>query len=137
MADIGTALRAVLTADSGVSALCGTRIYPDQLPQGCAFAAIRYSVISDRSDQHQGGGSALAEASVQIDCYAQTRLAANALGNAARLALARHRGTAASVFIRDVDPGYGRTGFESPDDAGDLGLYVHSRDVRAWYTEDV
>lgn len=137
MADIGTAVRGVIAAASGVSTLVSTRVYPDVLPQGCVLPAIRYAVISDRSEQHMTAGAALAEADVQVDCYAQTRLSANSLANTVRLALARYKGTSASVVVRQVLPGFGRTDYEEPQDASDLGRYVASRDYTAWYVEDI
>lgn len=137
MADIATAIRAVLAADTDVAALVSTRIYPDSLPQGCTLPAIRYTLITDRSDQHQTAGAALAEAVVQVDCYAAKRLDANTLGNKSRLALARYQGTAASVQIRDVAPELGRASYDPPDDASDVGAYLYSRDFRAWYVEDI
>jgi hypothetical protein len=66
MSSIDAALRAKLVATSGVTTLVSTRIYPDELPQGSALPAIRYSLISDVPDRHVPG---FREARVQVSVY--------------------------------------------------------------------
>ncbi len=66
MSSIDAALRAKLEATSAVTALVSTRIYPDELPQGSALPAIRYSLISDIPDRHVPG---FREARVQVSVY--------------------------------------------------------------------
>lgn len=66
MSSIDAALRAKLVATSGVTTLVSTRIYPDELPQGTALPAIRYSLISDVPDRHVPG---FREARVQVSVY--------------------------------------------------------------------
>lgn len=62
------ALRAWLLADSAVSALVGTRIYPQVFPQGINEAAIRYSIISGTEGVTTDGPDGLDNTFVQIDC---------------------------------------------------------------------
>ena len=135
MADVGKGVRAVLTADAGVSADAGTRVYPDALPQNATLPAIRYAVIDDRSEQHLTGIAGLANATIQIDCYALTRLAANDLGDDVRLALDRYEGTSSGVTIRQVVGDFRRYGYEPPRGGGDVGTYVYSADFSVWYVE--
>lgn len=66
MSGIDTAVRAKLVADSPLAALVGTRIYADELPQGCTYPAIRFTLVSDVPDRAVPG---FREARVQVSVY--------------------------------------------------------------------
>jgi hypothetical protein len=83
MADFGVSLFSLLTADPSFEALADNRVYPTVLPQNCVFPAVAYTVISDRQTRSLGGfTSGQRNALVQVDCYARTRDAAQALADA-------------------------------------------------------
>lgn len=83
-----TSLRKYLLDHASVTDLIGERFYPDVLPQGAVKPAVVYRVI-DRPREHDLAGPAdLARTRTQIDCYAATRLAADAVANAIEAALA-------------------------------------------------
>lgn len=86
---LSSALFAALTGSSGVSALVGTRVFPDLAPQDAAVPLLVVTVVSDVAEQTLSGGIAgtLANARVQVDAYAKTRLGAEALAVEALLAL--------------------------------------------------
>lgn len=135
MADIGSAIRAVLAADSGVAALVSTRIYPDRLPKNVVYPAIHYEHSDEDSHEHMGGLSGLAESYFDVFCWAKTRLGCTQLAEAVRLSLSRYQGTSAGVVVRQIHPGTGRTDHDAPTDDSDVPTYWHERDYHAFYTE--
>lgn len=64
-------LFAALSSDSGVAALCGSRIFPDELPQSETVPALVYTVIYDPKASTFTGAT-LRSARVQVDVYART-----------------------------------------------------------------
>lgn len=87
MPRVDDALRAWVLADAGVSALIGQRMYPDVLPQGAIFPAIRYFEVSLSPLYAHQGDLNLDTSRYQFDCYAATRPAARDLAAALRAAL--------------------------------------------------
>lgn len=63
------AVRARLLAIPGVSALVGTRVYLQILPQHPPLPAIVVQVVGDDYDMHLRGGTNARRARVQIDAY--------------------------------------------------------------------
>lgn len=53
-----------------VTALVGTRIYQQRLPQGGTLPAVRVQIISEPTDYHLRGGSGMYRARVQVDVFA-------------------------------------------------------------------
>jgi len=92
-ADLGDGLEAkvftALTSAASVSALVGTRVFPDALPQETEMPALVVNVISDvpRSSLSGPVSSALHNARVQVDAYAPTRKLARQVGEAAKSAM--------------------------------------------------
>jgi hypothetical protein len=78
---IAELLRDGLFANSGVSALVSTRIYPLRLPQHPTYPALTYQRISNSG---QDGTSNRKESRWQINCWATTHLAAVSLSAAVK-----------------------------------------------------
>ena len=135
MADIGSAIRAVLANDAGVSALVSTRIYPDRLPQNVTYPAITYEMNFDSSFESMSGITGFAESFVEVVCWSTTRLQATATAEAVRLALTSYQGTSASVVVRRIHPNIGGVAREEPDDGSDVPVYYHERDYHTFYCE--
>ena len=135
MANIGKAIQTILASDSGVSALVSTRIYPDRLPQNVTYPAIVFEHNGERSDEHMGGLSGLADSYFDVFCWAKSRLATVDLADAVRLALSRYNGTAGGVVVRQIHPGEGRTDHDEPSDDSDVPTYWQEREFHAFYTE--
>lgn len=103
MPDIGATIRTLTLADSTVQGLVNTRMFSDVPPEQVAMPAIVYTVIDTVPNEHLGGIVNASRARIQIDCAADTRLQANQLGDAVRLALEKkHRGDQSGQFIHEI-----------------------------------
>lgn len=106
------ALRTFLLADEALSALVGTRIYPDEVPQGGTFPALRYLQVSLLADYTHDGDANLDMTRYQFDCYAPNRPQANQVATVLRTALSRLQKTRIddicfqSVFMVNALSGY-------------------------------
>lgn len=130
MSDIGAATRAKLLATSGVSTLLGARVYPDRLPQGATLPAAVYHLISLQEEVDLAGLTGVGHARVQVDAWAATRLAANALALAIRDALATSggRGTWGTVYVSGCVPTNERYDTQEQGDGSDEPRYITQRD---------
>lgn len=88
MAEIEEVIFTKLTAHAGLSALIGSRVYPDQLPQRPTLPAITYQRISTQfhATRDQAHGS-LERPRFQFDCWAGSRATSRAVAQQLRLAL--------------------------------------------------
>lgn len=92
-------LYSLLSAATGVTALVADRLYPDAMPEGCAYPAVVFSrtgtePIPSISGQNFGGTVTLS-----IGCWAKTRTDVDAVALAISTAVA---GTAFSQTGRDA-----------------------------------
>lgn len=92
LADIRLGLRAFLLADAAILALVADRVFPIVLKPGETQTSIVYIRISGQGDHWMQGSSGLARPRYQIDCWAQTPGAANALANLVKERLDGYRG---------------------------------------------
>ena len=88
-----------LTAQSGVTALIGTKLYPVTAPQGTTLPYVVYSKIDTRPVQALGQAAGMATSRLQFDAYAATPLAAKNLIQALRVALDGKQGAWGSTVI--------------------------------------
>lgn len=87
MADIEAVLYAKLIADSGLSALIGTRVYPNVIPQNATLPAIAYQRISTRQTVSHSGPSNLYRPRFQFTAVSTTYANVKAVAGALRDAL--------------------------------------------------
>lgn len=85
------ALRALLLASPGVTALAGPRVNWGAHPQGAAGPYVVLYVVDDLEAHSMRGPSRLTQGRVQADCYAPIYASAKALSRAVRAALDGHR----------------------------------------------
>lgn len=97
---IETDLVTHLKADSAVSALVGTRIYPLMAPQNVANPYITYQVINDNSNQCLGGSVYQNDTRFQIDCWSTKYSEVKAIKEAVESALI---GFKSSYAISNMD----------------------------------
>jgi hypothetical protein len=88
MPTMGEQLVAKLTADSAVTALVSSRIFPNVLPQGSSLPAIVYTVVDDVPQRTLSGAvdELLHNSRVQIDCYARASASLGGYAGAHQLA---------------------------------------------------
>ncbi len=86
-------LYTILAADSAVTAICSTRIYPLTIPQTEQLPAVRITEIAVNPYDTKSGPSTLDAMRVQVDCYASRMLVASQLEEAVRAAIDRYRGS--------------------------------------------
>ncbi|MGV1682905.1 DUF3168 domain-containing protein [Sphingopyxis sp. NJF-3] len=80
MADLATAFRARLVADTAVAAIVSTRIYWGVVPQNAALPYVRLSIISDVRPEHLKGYQGSRRTRIQASCFASSFGAAKQLG---------------------------------------------------------
>jgi len=98
MSTITTSLYTYLAADGGITALASTRIYPVVIPQNPTFPLITYQVVSTPV-LHTLDGTSAPNSRIQIDCWAETALAAHGLADAVETALDNYSGTMNSADV--------------------------------------
>jgi hypothetical protein len=99
---IEAGLHAHLSADAGVAALVGTRIYPLLLPQSATYPALTYSRVSGPRLDDLDGDAGLAHPAFQVTAWAPTYKAAKETAAAVRLALRGYRGPMGAADVADV-----------------------------------
>lgn len=84
---IETQLYSTLAANSGVTSLVGTRIYPNKAPDSAQRPCISYMVVSGtRINTLPGTGDAVKKR-IQVSCHADLYSAAKSVANAVMAAL--------------------------------------------------
>lgn len=110
---------------SAVTAIVGSRVFFDRLPQGVIYPCLRIQRISTNLAEFRSIDTGIADyarARFQIDCWALSRLAAIELAQAVFVTIEAARGVVGDLRI---DP------CETEDEAGDLeeGIGPGSADV--------
>lgn len=84
---IETNLYTTLSNDAGVTALVGTRIYPNPAPEGAEKPLISYFVVAGSRFQTIPGVGDATRKRIQINCHANTYSSAKAVAAAVISAL--------------------------------------------------
>lgn len=82
-----TRLVAKLKATAAVTAICGTRMFPLELPQKVTYPAIAYQQVGEDSVGSSTTEADVAFTRIQVTSYAEMYSAAKALNEAVRTAL--------------------------------------------------
>lgn len=98
----GKAVYGILSANSGVTDLVGTRIFPEIAEQEAATPFIVYQLQSVAPEDTHDGPSKLDEVRFEFLCYADTYNEAADLGEKVRAALDRVKGTFNSINVESV-----------------------------------
>lgn len=97
------ALFALLTSFSGVTALCGTRVFPLLLPTNATLPAITWHVVSS-VPKSTFGTSGMIRTRVQFDCWGNEYTDALALRIALISALNGYTGTLTNgLFVQNAE----------------------------------
>ena len=98
----GKAIYSILTGDSAVSALVGSRVYPQIAAQGAAFPFVVYLVNDLTPSDTKSGVSTLDEVRYEVLAIAETYAEAADLNEKIRTALDRYTGTVSGVVIDSI-----------------------------------
>lgn len=69
MADIATAMRTHLLAQSSITTLIGQRLHPGLLPPRATLPAVTYLLVGHEHEAHLTGQSGVAHAVIRYDAY--------------------------------------------------------------------
>jgi hypothetical protein len=98
----GKAVYGILSANSGVTDIVGTNIFPEIAEQETAVPFVVYQLQSVDPDDTHDGPSKLDEVRFEFLCYADSYNAAADLGVAVRAALDRVSGTYNGVHVESI-----------------------------------
>ena len=98
----GKAIYSIQTNDSDVSALIGTRVYPQVAAQGAAFPFVVYVLQDNTPSDTKSGVSTLDEIRYDIVAAAETYTALSSLTERIRLALDRYSGTVSGIVVDSI-----------------------------------
>ncbi|MCP4617178.1 MAG: DUF3168 domain-containing protein [Bradyrhizobium sp.] len=140
-ATIRDAIYYELSNAAAITALVSTRIYPaGDVPQAPTLPYLAWFKVDNQHTRHQSGGSDLAQARFQIDAWATTATAAEAIYEALRGVLDNYSGDMGdpgdSVTVRSCVLDTDSSGFIPPTAGGPRGLQRQTMDFLIWYRED-
>lgn len=138
MSDIGVALRAKLLADGTVSGLVSTRIYPRRMQQDVTLPAIVYHKVGGDDETYLSGLVGCVHQRFQLESWAATKIAADALAIAIRNALCASggRGLWGTVNVTGCTPQGGpRDSEQSYGDGSDEATQITIRDFLVSYDD--
>ena len=98
----GKAIYTILTEDAGVSAVVGSRVYPQVAAQGAAFPFVVYVLQDNTPSDTKSGVSTLDEVRYDIIVASENYAEASDLTEKIRTALDRYSGTVAGVVIDSI-----------------------------------
>lgn len=116
MSTIEQALYERMTAVAGITALAKARIFPASAPQDITKPFIVFTRISCVRVKHSLGPGYVAQPRFQIDCYATTPAAVQALAGQVRLALDGWQDLSAAVAVKGCSLISDRESWESGTD---------------------
>lgn len=85
---VETDFYALLSGSAGVTALVADRIYPDAMPEKCAYPAVVFSRAGTVPVYLISGSMAAAEINLSVGCWSETRTQADQVADAVQAALA-------------------------------------------------
>ena len=98
----GKAIYSILTNDSDVSAIIGTKVYPQIAAQGAAFPFVVYVLQDNSPSDTKSGVSTLDEVRYDIVAAAETYSELTDLTEKIRTALDRYTGTVEGVVVDSI-----------------------------------
>lgn len=107
----GKVLYTLLTADSTLTGLVSSRIYPWPLPQANAFPAIAY-IIEEKPVMRCDGGTRIIMADVTVGIFADTLLQAETIGTHVVRILDLQKGSIAGVDVQSIMLNNGEDDFD-------------------------
>jgi hypothetical protein len=124
-----------LSGSTAITALVGTRVYPQVVPQGASYPNIRFAIITDEVVHGMSGPTTLRQASLQIDCYSQNSYSGSiSIAEAVMNQLNTNSTTFGSIAIENshVTSAGDEPAF-APTDGSDDYIFGRSLDVDLFY----
>lgn len=134
MTAIEKALRSVLIADSDVTDLVSSRIYPEHRQQGNDLPAVVYQLVNTESQNSVGGHASLTRATMSFDSIAVNYGGAKTLAEKVRQALMDYSGTSEGVVVSSCQHEGDSALIEDSQVAEDRGVSRIISDYTVWYT---
>ena len=100
--EIEEALTSYLLDFSGLTALIGDKLYPDEIPQGIKLPAVIYSKVSDVKDHTLVGQNRLESPMIQFAAFAGSKTAARAIANQLKAALCDLQGELSGLEVQYI-----------------------------------
>ena len=100
--EIEEALTSYLLDFSGLTALIGDKLYPDEIPQGIKLPAVIYSKVSDVKDHTLVGQNRLESPMIQFAAFVGSKTAARAIANQLKAALCDFQGELSGLEIQYI-----------------------------------
>jgi len=133
-----TAVYSHLAADAGVIAITSTRIYPSTAPTSASLPYITYHQIRCDHPHHLTSAAGLADEGIQIDCWDDGALGAEALAAAVREGMDGFCGAMGTLAAKGVHlHDEGMDFFDKLQSGREGGTYRKRMDFRIWHAESV
>lgn len=127
-------LVSLLTAESSITTICGSRVYVNRAPQKATFPhVIITQMSSDENPTLDGSSGRLRFLDFDIDSKAKSSIEAESLGNAIRAYIDDYSGAAGSFTIGAVIVNDESDDYEPPQDGSDVGVFVVTLDLTIQY----
>ena len=130
MANAETAIYSILSNDSTLTAIIGTKLFPVVAEQGAANPLVVFSIISERPTNAMGVDINPVESTIQISCYSDTGAQALSIKDAVKNALQRYQGTSGGVVVQDIFYENQRADYD-----GELKEHRRDLDFRVYFEE--
>ena len=136
---LSEAVYAHLAGLSALTTLVSTRIYPEgEIPNVVEFPYVTFRRTGRAHERHLTGGSGLAQATLEIDCWALSDEDADDVHEAIRAGMDNYRGTMGSVLVvRNCVLENDDAEVEPPLDASQVAIHRVSMTFTIWHAESV
>jgi len=135
--ELASAIYTVLVTDVDVSALVGTRVYPEQVPQGSAFPYITFLNVTSSPIRSLSGYSGVTKTMLQVDCFADDKATVVALKDAVRVAIGdRNNWQQAGLVVQSSQLDAYRDTSERPFDGGERMVRRVSMDFIVFWQDE-
>lgn len=131
------ALRTLLLSKSAITNLLGAATYVCSwpVPEGWTAPYIVLQLIVEVPEYHGANEARLTVATLQVDCYATTSLAAGAVAEQVRMVVGGYSGTIGTVKVQNMTVQAQREMYEGGTEGSQEALWRRSIDLRCAYEQ--
>jgi gamma-glutamyltranspeptidase len=127
------AVRSILIADSTVTGLVASRVYPQRRPQGTAVPAIVYQNVFQATNEALATQGGIKRTRLSVEVFDKTYGATKTLRNAVESALINYTGTTEGETIDSLRLESAVDIDETNEPAGDFGYFRTILDFVIWH----